>query len=399
MAKITQIKGRKILDSRGDYTIEVDVFLDDGTMGRSSVPSGASTGRYEAFKIVDIDQVITNVKNLSTALNGVEATDQQKIDLLMINTDGTGNKQKLGGNTILAISLAVCDAAAKSLKMPLYRYIGKISGLSDSSYSMPIPMFNIINGGKHADNNLPFQEFMIIPMGAKTIHQRINEGDKVFKELKSMMKKMGLSTNVGDEGGFAPKLNSNEEALELLKMAIINAGFTPKVDIGIGIDVAASSINDLSPITYPLSSVEYYKKLITKYPIILLEDGLSEDDWDEWIKLTQSIGNEICVVGDDLFTTNSQRLQLGIERKAANGIIIKPDQIGTLSETIKTIKLAKQAGYATIISHRSGETESTFIADLAVGVGADFIKTGAPDRGERVAKYNQLLRIEEELMQ
>lgn len=398
MAKITQIKGRKILDSRGDYTVEVDVYLDDGIIGRASVPSGASTGRYETFRLADIDQVIKNIGNLEISLVGQDASNQEQIDLLMINADGTANKSKLGGNAILAISLAVCEAAAKSEKLPLYRYIAKIFTSEQTSFKMPIPMFNIINGGKHADNNLPFQEFMIIPMGQKTIHQRVFEGDKVFKELKAIIKKMGLSTGVGDEGGFAPRLNSNEEALELLKMAIINAGYIPKQDIGIGIDVAASSIPDLSPITYPLSPIDYYKKLITKYPVVLIEDGLSEDDWANWVKLTEVIGSDTKIIGDDLFTTNSQRLQMGIEKKAANGIIIKPDQIGTLTETFKTIKLAKQAGYTVIISHRSGETESTFIADLAVGVGAEFIKTGAPDRGERVAKYNQLLRIEEELM-
>ncbi|EKD55940.1 MAG: hypothetical protein ACD_58C00330G0001 [uncultured bacterium] len=398
MAKITQIKGRKILDSRGDYTIEVDVYSDDGTMGRASIPSGASTGRYEAFKLTDIDQVIANIGNLEVALVGQEITDQEKIDLLMINSDGTANKSKLGGNTILAISLAVCEAAAKSEKIPLYKYIARIYGVSENNFRMPIPMFNIINGGKHADNNLPFQEFMIIPMGQKTIHERVFEGDKVFKELKAIIKKMGLSTSVGDEGGFAPRLNSNEEALELLKMAITNAGYVPKQDMGIGIDVAASSIPDLSPITYPLSPIDYYKKISTKYPVVLIEDGLSEDDWANWELITQTLGSQVKIIGDDLFTTNSQRLQMGIDRKAANGIIIKPDQIGTLTETFKTIKLAKQAGYTVIISHRSGETESTFIADLSVGVGAEFIKTGAPDRGERVAKYNQLLRIEEELM-
>lgn len=398
MAKISQIKGRKILDSRGDYTIEVDVFLDDGVMGRASIPSGASTGRYEAFKLTDIDQVVANIGNLEVSIIGQEVTNQEQIDLLMINSDGTANKSKLGGNTILAISLAVCDAAAKSQKIPLYKYIARIFGANENNFRMPIPMFNIINGGKHADNNLPFQEFMIIPLGQKTIHERVLEGDKVFKELKAIIKKMGLSTGVGDEGGFAPKLNSNEEALELLKMAITNTGYVPKQDIGIGIDVAASSIPDLSPITYPLSPIDYYKRLITKYPVVLIEDGLSEDDWAGWVSLTQTLGSQIKLIGDDLFTTNSQRLQMGIERHAANGIIIKPDQIGTLTETFKTIKLAKQSGYTVIISHRSGETESSFIADLSVGVGAEYIKTGAPDRGERVAKYNQLLRIEEELM-
>lgn len=397
MAKITQIKGRKILDSRGDYTIETDVFLDDGSFGRASVPSGASRGRYEVFKLSDMDKAINNVEILNQNLKGQEASAQERIDLLMINTDGSGNKSNLGGNVILAISLAVCEAAAQSAKLPLYKYISQFSGLSGDGFKLPTPMFNVINGGMHSDNNLPFQEFMIVPIGKKTFHERYDEGDRIFKELKEDLKKMKLSVSVGDEGGFAPQLNSNEEALQLLVNAITKAGFRPKIDIGIGIDVAASSIPDLAPITYPLTPIDYYKKLIKNYPIVLIEDGLSEDDWDGWIKLTQELGEQIKLVGDDIFTTNSQRLQMGIEKHVANSIIIKPDQIGTLTETIKTVKLAKESGYIPVISHRSGETESTFIADLAVGVGAEFIKTGSLSRGERISKYNRLLRIEEEL--
>lgn len=397
MAKIKQVVGRQILDSRGDPTLEVDVILEDGIIGRSSVPSGASTGRYEAFKVEDTNKAINNVSILGKNLIGHDADDQERIDLMMINTDASANKSNLGGNVLLAISLACCEAAAKTLKLPLYKYIAQISKMGITQFILPTPMFNIINGGKHADNNLSFQEFMVIPIGGGTFRQKLTDGDEIFKQLKTDLKKMGLSTNVGDEGGFAPKLNSNEEAVELITNAIIKTGHTPREDAGLGIDVAASSIADLSPVTYPLSPVDYYKKMIETYPIILLEDGLSEDDWAGWTKLNALLGSKIKVIGDDLFTTNSARLQKGIELKAANGIIIKPDQIGTLTEAFRTIKLAKQAGYTVIISHRSGETESTFIADLAVGVGAQFIKTGAPSRGERVAKYNQLLRIEEEL--
>lgn len=398
MARITQIKGRKILDSRGDYTIEIDVVLDDGSFGRASVPSGASTGRHEAHKISDIDKALANLGALAVNLRGQEANDQEKIDLLMINTDGTSDKSKIGANVILAVSLAVCQAASVSLKLPLYKYISQIFHSASTVYKLPIPLFNIINGGKHADNNLSFQEFMIIPVKTDSYHNRMECGDKVFKELKATLKQMNLSTNVGDEGGFAPKLNSNEEALELLMTAINRAGYKPKEEVAIGLDVAASSIADLSVVTYPYSPIDYYKKLSSKYPIYLIEDGLSEDDWENWTKLNQTLGNEVKIIGDDIFTTNTALLEKGIERKAANGIIIKPDQIGTLTETLRAIKMAKDAQMAIIISHRSGETESTFIADLAVGVGADFIKTGAPSRGERVAKYNQLLRIEEELM-
>lgn len=397
MAKIKQVVGRQILDSRGDPTLEADVILEDGIIGRSSVPSGASTGRYEAFKLEDINKAINNVSILGRNLIGHEADDQERIDLMMINTDASANKSNLGGNVLLAISLACCEAAAKTLKLPLYKYIARISKMGITEFRLPTPMFNIINGGKHADNNLSFQEFMVIPIGVGTFRQKLTDGDEIFKQLKDDLKKMGLSTNVGDEGGFAPKLNSNEEAIELITNAIMKTGHTPREDAGIGLDVAASSIADLAPVTYPLSPVDYYKKISETYPIILLEDGLSEDDWAGWTKLNAALGSKIKIIGDDLYTTNSARLQKGIELKAANGIIIKPDQIGTLTETFRTIKLAKQAGYTIIISHRSGETESTFIADLAVGVGAEMIKTGAPSRGERVAKYNQLLRIEEEL--
>lgn len=397
MSLIKDIRGRKVLDSRGNPTLEVDVILDSGVLGRQSVPSGASTGRYEAHKIEDINVSIANVQNLRSSLVGQDSAYQEKIDLLMINTDGSIRKTNLGANTTLAISLACCEATAKDSKIPLYKHINSISGINLKNFSMPIPMFNIINGGKHADNNLSFQEFMVIPQGEKSFKQRLDAGTKVFHTLKDHLKKMNLSTNVGDEGGFAPRLNSNEEAMELIVHSASEAGFQPNSDISIGLDIAASSIPDLSSITYPLSPVEYYQKIADEYPISLIEDGLGEDAWEEWVKLTQALGGRIKLIGDDIFTTNFERLQEGIKRHVANGIIIKPDQIGTLTETFKTIKLAKENNYACCISHRSGETESTFIADLAVGVGAEYIKTGAPSRGERVAKYNQLLRIEEEL--
>lgn len=397
MSKIKDIRARQILDSRGDPTIEAEVILDNGVSGRASVPSGASTGRYEAHKIEDIAKAIVNVQNLRSSLVGQDAADQEKIDLLMINTDGSIRKTNLGANTTLAISLACCEAAAKDTGNPLYKYINLISGIRLDSFKLPIPMFNIINGGKHADNNLSFQEFMVIPEGEKNFKQRLEAGTKVFHTLKEHLKKMNLSTNVGDEGGFAPRLNSNEEAMELIVHSTAEAGFQPNSDISIGLDIAASSISDLNSITYPLSPLAYYQKIVDEYPISLIEDGLGEDAWEDWTKLTQTLGGRIKLIGDDIFTTNFERLQEGIKRKVANGIIIKPDQIGTLTETFKTIKLAKDAGYVCVISHRSGETESSFIADLAVGVGAEYIKAGAPSRGERVAKYNQLLRIEEEL--
>lgn len=397
MAKISSIHGREILDSRGDSTLEVDVILEDGSLGRQSVPSGASTGRNEAYKITDIAKSLNNLETLTKNLVGQDASDQKKIDLLMINTDATPNKENLGGNVILALSLAIAQAEAKSENLPLFQYISKISGLAKAPFSLPTPMFNIINGGKHADNNLPFQEFMVIPLGTNSFKEKLMVGAKVFHQLKNDLKKMGLSTSVGDEGGFAPKFNSNEEALELLVTSIQNAGFTPGEQVGIGLDIAASSIPDLNAVTYPDKPIDYYAKLIDKYPIVLIEDPLGEDDWISWTEITQRIGSRIILLGDDIFTTNASRLQLGIEKKVGNGIIIKPDQVGTLTETFETMRLAMSHNYTCAVSHRSGETESTFIADLAVGTGAKYIKTGAPSRGERVAKYNQLLRIEEEI--
>lgn len=396
MAAIAVVHGREIIDSRGNSTLEVDVALADGSRGRASVPSGASTGRSEAYKLEDISRAIANVDLIAKNLIGQDAADQQRIDLLLINTDGTENKSNLGGNVTLAISLAVAQATSQAAKVPLYQYLHTIGGTKES-IALPIPMFNIINGGKHADSGLAFQEFMVVPTGGASYRERLMMGVLIFKALKTELTQMGQSIAVGDEGGFAPRLNSNEEAIEVILSAIERTKFTPKQDVGLAIDVAASSIPDLKPITYPLDPLTYYEKLITDYPLVLLEDPLTEDDWAGWASLTSRIGSKIHIVGDDLFTTNKLRLQRGVNEHAANAIIIKPDQIGTLTETFQTIQLARQSGMAIVVSHRSGETESTFIADLAVGIGAEYIKTGAPSRGERVAKYNQLLRIEEEM--
>ena len=397
MAKIRSIHGREILDSRSDSTLEVEVYLENGSVGRASIPSGASTGRNEAYKITDISKSLNNLKILANNLVGHEASEQEKIDLLMINSDGTPNKENLGANVVLAISLAVCQASAISAKIPLYNYIYKISGLKLQQLKMPTPLFNIINGGKHADNNLPFQEFMIIPQGEKSFKDKVLIGSKVYHQLKNDLKKMNLSTAVGDEGGFAPKLNSNEEALELIVASIQNAQLKPLEDVAVGIDIAASSIPDLNAVTYPDKPIDFFQKLVDKYPITLLEDPLGEDDWQAWTELNKKIGSRIKLVGDDIFTTNPARLEQGIKKNAANSIIIKPDQIGTLTETFRTIALAKASNYDVIVSHRSGETESSFIADLSVGVGANYIKSGAPARGERVSKYNELIRIEEQI--
>jgi enolase len=399
MAKIKSIYGREILDSRANSTIEVDVELEDGSLGRASIPAGASTGHWEAYKIADANKSLENLEILKKVLIGQESAEQEKLDLMMINSDGTPNKENLGSNVILALSLAICSATANSQKKPLYRYINEISKIKLDSFKMPTPLFNIINGGKHADNNLPFQEFMIIPTANISFREKLMVGAKVYNQLKSDLKKMNLSVAVGDEGGFAPRLNSNEEALELLVQSIQNSGLKPMEEMAIGLDVAASSIPDLNAVTYPQTPIDYYAGLIEKYPIDLIEDPLGEDDWAGWAELTQRVAQKIKLVGDDIFTTNPSRLQMGIEKKVANSIIIKPDQIGTLTETIRTVVLAKQANYSVIVSHRSGETESIFISDLAVGIGADYIKSGAPARGERVSKYNQILRIEESLQQ
>lgn len=397
MAKIKSIKTRKILDSRSNSTIEVDVGLDNGLFGRASVPAGASMGRYEAFKLEDLAKAITNVTTLSAYLEGREISQQRKIDQIMIDIDGTPNKDNLGGNVILAISLACAEAAANSYRMPLYRYLAEIFGHKKQNLRLPDPLFNVVNGGQHADNNLPFQEFMLIPIGKDSFSEKLFLGANIYHQLKKDFQKTGLSVAVGDEGGFAPALNANEEALEFLVNAIHHCGFQPQQEVGLGLDAAASSIANLEMVTYPYEPVTYYQRLVEQYPIVLLEDPLGEDDWGNWAKLTTALGSKIKIVGDDIFTTNPARLKRGIKEGSANAIIIKPDQIGTLSETLQTIAMAKKAGFTIVVSHRSGETESTFIADLAVAVGAQFIKAGAPCRGERVAKYNRLLRIEEEL--
>ena len=398
MSAIKDIKARKIYDSRGNATLEVDMYLSSGIRGRASVPSGASTGKTETLKLQDINQSITNVAILKNSLIGQDVTAQEKNDLLMINTDGTKQKKNLGGNVILAVSLAMCDAAAKEAKVSLYQYINSISGIKLDSFCLPTPLFNIVNGGKHADSRLPFQEFMIMPKTNGTFAQKLDTGVTVYHHLKDHLKQMNLSTNVGDEGGFAPNLNSNEEAMEVIVDAIEGAGLVPGKDVALALDVAASAIPDLNAVTYPLAPIAYYEKILTEYPIDLIEDPLDEEDWTGWQKITQALGGQIKIVGDDIFTTNPELFAKGIEMHAANSVLIKPDQIGTLTETLRTIRLARDNNYNVVISHRSGETESTFIADLAVGVGANFIKSGAPCRGERVAKYNQLLRIEEEIL-
>lgn len=397
MASILGVKARKIYDARGNETIEVDLEIDDGAIGRGSVPAGASTGSHEAKKLEDIDVACHNAEILGQALIGKDPAQQELIDIALLGVDGSPDKSSMGANTILALSLAACDAAAKSKRIPLYQHIHEIAALS-SPIGLPTPMFNVINGGLHADNNLEIQEFMLVPAAdSRSFAQKMKTGVAIFHVLKDVLHQMGHSTSVGDEGGFAPRLNSNEEALQVLVEAIGRTPYRPVQDVTLAIDVAASSIPDLATVTYPLDPFGYYAKLIDTYPISSIEDPLSEDDWDSWTKLTAQIGQRVYIVGDDLYTTNPTRFKTGIERKAANAIIVKPDQIGTLTETFQTLRLAEQYNQVTMISHRSGETESTFIADLAVGVGAKFIKTGAPSRGERVAKYNQLLRIESQL--
>ena len=397
MAKIQKIHGREILDSRNKKTLEVEMVLDDGVMARESVPSGASTGRSEAKKITDISAVIANLENaIAPILLGQEVIgQQQKLDQMMLELDGTPDKSRLGGNTILGVSLAICRAGAMSAKKPLYRYIGEISG--NTAFRLPTPLFNVINGGKHADTNLAFQEFIAVPVKEGSFKGKLAIGSQVYDSLKESLRRMDLSTNVGDEGGFAPRLTSNEAALELLVEAIEAVGLKPGEDVALAIDVAASSIPDLAAITYPQTPLDYYQQLVNKFPLILLEDPFKEDDWPSWQTITKLLGGHVAIIGDDLFTTNVERLRIGIEKKAATGTIIKPDQIGTVSETLAAIKLAKENNLIIVVSHRSGETDSVFIADLAVGIGADFLKAGALSRGERVAKYDQLLRIEEEI--
>ncbi|MBX2985399.1 MAG: phosphopyruvate hydratase [Bacteroidia bacterium] len=414
MSQIVDIIARQILDSRGNPTIEADVITEDGCMGRAAVPSGASTGMHEAMELRDKDPsqymgkgVLHAVKNvedkIAGALVGMEVQEQRELDQVMIDLDGSENKSILGANAILAVSLASAKAAAQEVNLPLYRYLGGVNACT-----LPVPMMNILNGGSHADNSIDFQEFMIMPFGADTFSDALRMGVEVFHNLKSVLKENGYSTNVGDEGGFAPNIKSNEEAIETVLKAIEKAGYTPGEDIFIAMDAASSEFYIEEEGVYhfkkstghKLSSDEmvgFWSDWINKYPIISIEDGLWEDDWTGWSKLTQAIGKRVQLVGDDLFVTNVKRLQEGIDRNIANSILVKVNQIGSLTETIDAISLATRHSYTNIISHRSGETEDSFIADLAVAMNSGQIKTGSASRSDRMAKYNQLLRIEQEL--
>ena len=415
--KIENIKALEVLDSRGNPTVQVTTYLNDGSYGRCIVPSGASTGSFEAVELRDNDKERYNGKGVKTAVNNVNEIiknelvgkspyNQKIIDDLLIKLDGTDNKAKLGANAILGVSVSVAKAAAKSLQLPFYRYIGGIS-----SNTMPIPMMNILNGGKHSDNTVNIQEFMIVPKSGKSFKDKMRTASEIYHELKNILKNRNLVTAVGDEGGFAPNLSNDEEALELLVEAIKNAGYTPGQEVGIALDIAATEMYEeaekiekegsylfwkTGEIKTSDEMLEYYTELVDKYPIISIEDGLAEEDWYGWEKLTSKLSDKILLVGDDLFVTNPKRLQKGIMKKIANSILIKPNQIGTLSETIEAINLAKRNNYTTIISHRSGETEDTTIADLAVALGCKYIKSGAPCRTDRVCKYNRLLNIEAE---
>ena len=407
--KIIDVKGREILDSRGNPTVEVDVILEDGTLGRAAVPSGASTGEREALEMRDggtrfmgkgVLNAVANVNGpLRDLVIGMDAENQRELDYAMINADGTKTKSKYGANAILGISMAAMKASANQKGLPLYRYIG-------NGTTLPRPMMNIINGGAHADNKLDFQEFMIIPM-ADTIHDRVRIGAEVFHNLKKVLNSKGLATGVGDEGGFAPDLQSNSEGFELIMEAINKAGYVPGKDVNIAIDVAASEFYDKETGKYNLVGegrslttdelIDFYSELVTKYPIISIEDPVDENDWEGFSKITSRLGDKIQLVGDDLFVTNKECLQMGIDHHAGNAILLKVNQIGTITETLETIDLARRHGYSTIISHRSGETEDTTIADLAVGLDLGQIKTGSMSRTDRICKYNQLMRIEEEL--
>lgn len=411
--QIEQVKGREILDSRGNPTIEAEVILVDGTCGRGAAPSGASTGEFEALELRDNDQkrysgkgVSKAVKNINTIINdsvsGMDASDIYSVDAAMIDADGTKDKSKLGANAILAVSIACARAAAKSLDIPLYRFLGGISG-----NRLPVPMMNILNGGAHAANTVDVQEFMIMPVGAESFKEALRQCAEVFHTLAALLKSKGLATSVGDEGGFAPNLSSDEEAIQYILEAVKNAGYQPGSDFMIAIDAAASEWKSSKKGEYILPKagtrytsqelIEHWKQLTSKYPIISIEDGLDEEDWDGWELMTKELGDKIQLVGDDLFVTNTNRLQTGIDKGCGNSILIKLNQIGSVSETLEAIKLAHKAGYTAISSHRSGETEDTTIADLAVALNTCQIKTGAPSRSERTAKYNRLLRIEEEL--
>jgi enolase len=414
MSSIIDIHARQILDSRGNPTVEVEVITEEGAMGRASVPSGASTGAHEAVELRDGDKKVFMGKGVLKAVNnvnkiiadklmGVDVFEQNEIDRLMLKLDGTDNKAELGANAILAVSLACAKAAAVEANMPLYRYVGGVN-----ANTLPIPLMNILNGGSHADNSIDFQEFMIMPVKADSFSDALRMGTEVFHHLKNVLKKKGYSTNVGDEGGFAPNIPSNEEAIETVLKAIEEAGYKPGKDIYIAMDAATTEFYNEKTGLYTFKKsdgremdssamVAYWKEWTDKYPIISVEDGMAEDDWKGWAELTKTIGDKVQLVGDDLFVTNSKRLQKGIDKGVANSILVKVNQIGTLSETIDAVNLATRHAYTNIMSHRSGETEDTTIADLAVALNSGQIKTGSASRTDRIAKYNQLLRIEEEL--
>lgn len=411
MSVIEAIVAREILDSRGNPTVEVDVHLLDGSIGRAAVPSGASTGAFEAVELRDgdksrylgkgVQQAVNNVTAvIAPELIGMDAADQAAVDRRMIELDGTDNKGKLGANAILGVSLAVAKAMAASLDIPLYRYVGGVAG-----HVLPVPMMNILNGGEHADNNVDIQEFMIMPVGAKSFSEALRMGAEVFHHLKDVLRAQGLNTAVGDEGGFAPNLPSNKAALDVIMQAIERAGYKPGDDIVLALDVAATELFEDGRYKLAGEGVEYdtdgmiryYADLVAEYPIYSIEDPLSEDEWDAWRALTAELGEKVQLVGDDLFVTNPERLSRGIEQQTANSILVKVNQIGTLSETMEAVAKAHKAGYTAVMSHRSGETEDTTIADLAVALNTGQVKTGAPSRSDRVAKYNRLLRIEEEL--
>ncbi|RKY83441.1 phosphopyruvate hydratase [candidate division KSB1 bacterium] len=412
MTDIVYIHAREILDSRGNPTVEVEVLISNGNIGRAIVPSGASTGEHEALELRDgekryngkgVRKAVENVNSIiSKEITGMDATDQISLDKKLIELDGTPNKAKLGANAILGVSLAVAKVSSSFFGVPLYRYIGGVK-----SNVLPVPMMNVLNGGSHAENNVDLQEFMIVPVGASRFVEAVRMGAEVFHTLKKVLKNDGLNTGVGDEGGFAPDLKSNEEAIQYLIRAIEESGYKPGKDIYIALDPASSEFYDKDKKKYILKSegkeldsdemVDYYEKIINNYPVISIEDGMAEDDWEGWKIITDRLGNRIQIVGDDLFVTNYNRLKMGIEKGVCNSILIKLNQIGTLTETLETIELAVKNGYTTVISHRSGETEDTTIADLAVAVNAGQIKTGSLSRSERICKYNQLIRIEEDL--
>lgn len=409
MALIEAVGAREILDSRGNPTVEVEVLLDDGIVQRAAVPSGASTGAFEAYELRDGDKsryggkgvlkaVAAVIDELGPAIEGVEASEQRVIDEILIETDGTDNKSRTGANAILGVSLAVAKAAADSADLPLFRYIG-----GPNAHVLPVPLFNVINGGEHADNGIDFQEFFLAPYGAESFSESLRWGTEVYHVLKGELKAAGFATGLGDEGGFAPDLPSNREGLEFLIRAIEKAGFTPGKDVGVGLDVAATEF--FKDGVYHMDGkdwsadqlIEFYADLVDSFPVVTIEDALAEDDWDAWKRLTDALGSKVQLVGDDLFVTNPERLAKGIDLGVANSLLVKVNQIGTLSETLDAVDLAHRSGYTSMFSHRSGETEDTTIADLVVATNAGQIKSGAPARSERVAKYNQLLRIEEEL--